>query len=229
MKSVKTAMNRRNATVTDDEKAYYSLVEKVFGILAPFYDIVTAPFSSVRERVVDFTRAPEGSKILDIATGTGKQAFAFAKRGYDVSGIDLSEAMLKVAKKKNRYPNVKFEVGDAANLPFENASFDVACISFALHDMLLTIRERTLKEIVRVTRAEGTIVIIDYSLPGNKVGKSLIYHLVKLYEGKFYVEFIHSDLRGLLSKSGIKVTEERSVLIGVARILKGAREIESRS
>jgi len=222
-------MNRRNATVTDDEKAYYSLVEKVFGILAPFYDIVTAPFSSVRERVVDFTRAPEGSKILDIATGTGKQAFAFAKRGYDVSGIDLSEAMLKVAKKKNRYPNVKFEVGDAANLPFENASFDVACISFALHDMLLTIRERTLKEIVRVTRAEGTIVIIDYSLPGNKVGKSLIYHLVKLYEGKFYVEFIHSDLRGLLSKSGIKVTEERSVLIGVARILKGAREIESRS
>lgn len=229
MKSVKTAMNRPNATITDDEKAYYSLVEKVFGILAPFYDIVTAPFSSVRERVVDFTRAPEGSRILDIATGTGKQAFAFAKRGYDVSGIDLSEAMLKVAKKKNRYPNVKFEVGDAANLPFENASFDVACISFALHDMLLTIREKTLKEMVRVTRAEGTIVIIDYSLPENKIGRSLIYRLVKLYEGKFYVEFIHSDLRGLLSKSGIKVTEERSVLIGAARILKGAREIESRS
>jgi len=222
-------MNRPNATITDDEKAYYSLVEKVFGILAPFYDIVTAPFSSVRERVVDFTRAPEGSRILDIATGTGKQAFAFAKRGYDVSGIDLSEAMLKVAKKKNRYPNVKFEVGDAANLPFENASFDVACISFALHDMLLTIREKTLKEMVRVTRAEGTIVIIDYSLPENKIGRSLIYRLVKLYEGKFYVEFIHSDLRGLLSKSGIKVTEERSVLIGAARILKGAREIESRS
>ena len=222
-------MNRPNATITDDEKAYYSLVEKVFGILAPFYDIVTAPFSSVRERVVDFTRAPEGSRILDIATGTGKQAFAFAKRGYDVSGIDLSEAMLKVAKKKNRYPNVKFEVGDAANLPFENASFDVACISFALHDMLLTIREKTLKEMVRVTRAGGTIVIIDYSLPENKIGRSLIYRLVKLYEGKFYVEFIHSDLRGLLSKSGIKVTEERSVLIGAARILKGAREIESRS
>jgi demethylmenaquinone methyltransferase/2-methoxy-6-polyprenyl-1,4-benzoquinol methylase len=124
---------------------------------------------------------------------------------------------------------VKFEVGDAANLPFENASFDVACISFALHDMLLTIREKTLKEMVRVTRAEGTIVIIDYSLPENKIGRSLIYRLVKLYEGKFYVEFIHSDLRGLLSKSGIKVTEERSVLIGAARILKGAREIESRS
>src|SRR4030042_1286840 len=130
----------------DKEKEYYSLVKKVFDILAPFYDIVTMPFSRVRDKVVNFANARKGSKLLDIATGTGKQAFAFAKKGYDVIGIDLSEAMLKVANKKNKYENVKFEVADATNLPFENNSFDVSCVSFALHDMIPSIREKALKE-----------------------------------------------------------------------------------
>src|SRR4030042_2238358 len=104
------------------------------------------PFSRVRDKVVNFTNVRNGSKILDVATGTGKQAFAFAKKGYDVIGIDLSEAMLKVANKKNKYENVKFEVADATNLPFEDNGFDVSCISFALHDMIPSIREKALKE-----------------------------------------------------------------------------------
>lgn len=83
----------------DEEREYYSLVKKVFDILAPFYDIVAAPLSRLRGRIVDFTGAEKGSRILDVATGTGKQAFAFAEKGYDVTGIDLSEAMLKVARR----------------------------------------------------------------------------------------------------------------------------------
>jgi 2-polyprenyl-3-methyl-5-hydroxy-6-metoxy-1,4-benzoquinol methylase len=51
--------------------------------------------SGLRGKVVDFTNPGSGSRILDVATGTGKQAFAFAKKGYDVIGVDLSEAMLK--------------------------------------------------------------------------------------------------------------------------------------
>ena len=74
-----------------------------------------------------------GSRILDVGTGTGKQAFAFAKKGYDVTGIDLSEAMLKVANKKNNYEDVKFTVADASNLPFKDSSFDVSGVSFALY------------------------------------------------------------------------------------------------
>src|SRR3990170_8246133 len=164
----------------DEEREYYTLIKKVFDILAPFYDIVTMPFSRIRDKVVNFTDAKNGSKILDMATGTGKQAFAFAKKGYDVIGIDLSEAMLKVANKKNRYGNVKFQVGDATNLLFEDESFDISCMSFALHDMPLTIREKALKEMVRVTKRKGTVVIVDYALPKNKIGRFLIYHFVNL-------------------------------------------------
>ena len=207
----------------DEEKEYYSLVKRVFDILAPFYDIVTMPFSGVRDKVVNFADARNGSKILDIATGTGKQAFAFAKKGFDVVGIDLSEAMLKVANKKNKYENVKFEVGDATNLPFEDEGFDVTSMSFALHDMPLTIREKALKEMVRVTKTKGMVVIVDYALPKNKIGRFLIYHFVNLYEGIYYSAFIKSDLQALLGKTGVEIKGELPVLLGAGKILKGSK------
>ncbi len=207
----------------DEEKEYYSLIKKVFDILAPFYDIVTMPFSRVRDQVVNFTNPRNGSKILDIATGTGKQAFAFAKKGYEVIGIDLSEAMLNVANKKNEYGNVKFEVADATNLPFKDDGFDVSCVSFGLHDMPLTIREKVLKEMVRVTKTKGMTVIVDYALPKNRIGRFLIYHFVNVYEGKYYSEFIKSDFETLLAKTGIEIKEELPVLLGAGKILKGIK------
>lgn len=189
--------------------------------MAPFYDIIAAPLARLRGRVVSFTAAGQGSKILDVATGTGKQAFAFAKKGYDVAGIDLSEAMLGIARKKNKYRNAKFQAADATSMPFENQSFDVVSISFALHDMPPTIREKVLKEIVRVTRPDGMIIIVDYALPQNRLGRFLIYHLVKLYEGEYYSNFIKTDLKDSLRKSGVEVKEELRVLFGAGRVFRG--------
>jgi demethylmenaquinone methyltransferase/2-methoxy-6-polyprenyl-1,4-benzoquinol methylase len=205
----------------DDE--YYSYIKKWFDRWAPIYDVIAIPFSGVRDKVVDFTDVKKDSRILDVATGTGKQAFAFGKNGYEVIGIDLSQNMLKVANKKNKYENVKFKVADALNIPFEDRYFDVSSVSFALHEMPLSIREKVVREIVRVTKPEGTIVIVDYALPKNKISRFLIYRLVKSYESKYYSEFIKSDIRALLRKSGIKIEKERSVLLGAGRILKGIR------
>jgi len=216
------AVKNGNREIMAEEKEYYDLIRKGFHILAPFYDAGTAFMSRLRGTVVDFTNARTGSRILDVATGTGKQAFAFAKKGYDIIGIDLSKDMLKVAQKKNRYENVRFEHADAADLPFEDRSFDVSCVSFALHDMIPTIREKALKEMVRVTRPRGTIVIVDYAVPKNRVWRFLIYHFVKLYE-RYYPEFMKSDLETLLRKSGIEIKEELPVLLGAGRVLKGKR------
>ena len=210
-----------NFQATDEEEEYYSIVKKAFERLAPFYDIVTKPISRVRDEVVNFTNARSGSRILDVGTGTGEQALAFARKDYDVTGIDFSEAMLEVANKKNKHGNLKFELADATVLPYENNSFDVSCASFVLHDMPLTVREKALKEMVRVTKPKGIIVIIDYALPNNRVGRFLIYHFVRLYEGKYYLEFIKSDLEALLMKTGIKIKEELPVLLGAGKILKG--------
>jgi ubiquinone/menaquinone biosynthesis C-methylase UbiE len=206
-----------------EEKEYYSLTKKAFGILAHFYNIMTLPLVRVRGQVVDFTNAKKGSTILDIATGTGQQAFAFAKRGYDVIGVDLTEAMLAIARKNNPNGLVKLEIGDATQLRFVESCFDITCISFALHDMPLMIREKVLGEMVRVTKPNGSIVIVDYALPHNKLSRFLIYHLITLYEGKYYKKFIISDLKGLTRKTGIEIVEECSVLLGAGRIMRGMK------
>lgn len=96
-------------------------------------------------------------------------------------------------------------------------------MSFALHDMPLSIRERVLKEMVRVTKPGGTIIIVDYALPMGKISRFLIYHFIKLYESKYYPEFMKSELQVLLEKSGIKIKEEIPVFLGAGRILKGVK------
>ncbi len=200
---------------------YYSYVKEWFTKWAPVYDFTDVFASGIRKKVLEFTNAIEGSKILDVGTGTGKQAFAYAKKGYDVVGIDLSEDMLNVANRKNRYGNVQFELADAADMPFKDNHFDVSSVSFALHEMPLTIRQRVLKEIVRVTKTEGIIVIVDYALPENKIGRYLVYHIVRSVEGKYYPEFVKSDLKALLRRLGIKIEKEVSIMLGASRILRG--------
>ena len=81
------------------EKDYYEYITQFFGRCAPVYDIVNIVLSGTRDKVVEISNQGSGSKILDVATGTGKQAFAFARNGYNVIGIDLSKEMLKVANK----------------------------------------------------------------------------------------------------------------------------------
>ena len=205
------------------DEDYYSYTKKFMRRWACIFGLMEILISGLRNRVVDFTNAKNGSKILDVCTGAGGQAFAFAKRGYGVVGIDLSEDMIRVAKKKNRYENLKFKVADATNMPFEDDYFNVSCVPFALHDMPLTIRKKVLEEMVRVTESKGVVTVVDYALPKNKIGRYLIYHFVKSYETKYYPEFIKSDLQALLRRSGIKIEDERPVLFGAGRILKGTK------
>jgi len=210
---------RRN--IVDEEKEYYSVNRRVWRLLAPFYDLIATPISKVRGQVVNFVGAEAGAKVLDVATGTGEQAIAFARHGYDVTGIDLSADMLRVARRKNRYPNLKFVIADATGLLFDSGKFDVTSISFALHDMPVSIREKVLKEMARVTRPGGTIVIVDYALPRNRIGRFFIHSIIRLYEGKTYRDFVKSDLKGLLADVGIQVKEELPVVLGAGRVLKG--------
>lgn len=209
---------------TDEERAYYSLNERVYTWFAPVYDAVTAPVASLRRIAADLADVRAGMKVLDVATGTGAQAFAFAARGAEVTGVDLSEAMLRIARRKSRSSNLTFQRADAAALPFPDASFDAACISFALHEMPRSVRTAVVHELSRVTRPGGTVVVVDYALPERPLARWLVYHAVKLYEPDCYADFVHSDLRALFAEAAIRVQEERPGLLGAVKIWTGTRD-----
>ena len=208
---------------TDEEREYYALSRKVYAIFAPFYDIVTLPVRRLRREVVDTVDLGPCSKILDVATGTGAQALAFAEKAGEVVGVDLSEAMLRIARRKSHFANVTFSQADAAELPFEDRSFDVSCISFALHEMPRSVRDRVVCEMARVTKPGGFIVVVDYALPRNVIASSLVYHIVKLYERDHYADFVRQHVPALLQGAGIEVQGQRPALFGMASILTGRR------
>jgi ubiquinone/menaquinone biosynthesis C-methylase UbiE len=205
----------------DEITEYYRVVKSAFEKLAPYYDVVAAPIARVREQAADLLPQDSHLRILDVATGTGAQALAFARRGHSVIGIDLSEAMLAVAQKHRVDSRLTFQLADATALPFADDHFDVCSISFALHDMPLSVRQCVLDEMVRVTRPDGKVVVIDYGLPENRLGNFLIYRLISLYEGEYYRQFIRTELRALLNEAGITATTEQSAVLGAARILIG--------
>lgn len=219
----RTSSGREPPGRTEEELAYYALSRRVYALFASVYDAAVFPFKRLRRNVAATVELKPGARMLDVATGTGQQAFAFAKKAREVVGIDLSEAMLRVARRNNRYSNVTFQLADAAALPFEDASFDASCVSFALHEMPNSIRERVLREMARVTKPGGFVVVVDYALPRNHVANRLAYHLIKLFEHEHYTTFVTSDISALFRRAGLELSTRRSALAGVASITLGRR------
>lgn len=210
---------------TEEERAYYSFSRRVYSVFAHFYDAVVFPFRKLRHEVASMVDLPPGGRLLDVATGTGQQAFAFAERAREVVGIDLSDSMLRIARRKNRFPSVRFEQADAAALPFENDSFDASCVSFALHEMPRSVRARVVREMARVTKPSGSITVVDYGLPKSQMASAFVYRIVKLYERDYYADFVKSDWRALLESAGLEVSDERPALRGAVRIMTGRRAL----
>jgi demethylmenaquinone methyltransferase/2-methoxy-6-polyprenyl-1,4-benzoquinol methylase len=145
-------------------------VSKMFDDVAHRYDFLNDLLSLGRtkawRRVVTAIISPKaGMKILDIAAGTGSSSKPLVDKGADVIALDFSEGMLAAGRK--RHKNIKFQQGDALNLPFDENTFDVTTISFGLRNTSDT--SAALKEALRVTKKSGRIVVCEFSHPTNKV------------------------------------------------------------
>jgi demethylmenaquinone methyltransferase/2-methoxy-6-polyprenyl-1,4-benzoquinol methylase len=145
-------------------------VSKMFDDVAHRYDFLNDLLSVGRtkawRKVVTAIIAPKsGMKILDIAAGTGSSSRPLVDKGAEVIALDFSEGMLAAGRK--RHKDIKFQQGDALNLPFTENTFDVTTISFGLRNTSDT--SAALKDALRVTKTGGRIVVCEFSHPTNKV------------------------------------------------------------
>jgi SAM-dependent methyltransferase len=114
------------------------------------------------QRLVAAARLKGDERVLDIATGPGYIAEAIARSAREVIGLDLTDAMLSIARERTQQHgviNVSFRIGDAQNLPFESEEFDLVVSRLALHHMQHPIQ--ALREMTRVLRHGGTVLIED--------------------------------------------------------------------
>jgi demethylmenaquinone methyltransferase/2-methoxy-6-polyprenyl-1,4-benzoquinol methylase len=114
-----------------------------------------------RRKVVQMVDPQPGEMVLDLAAGTGTSSAPFATAGATVVPCDFSIGMLTVGKKERS--DLPFVAGDGMQLPFADDTFDAVTISFGLrniHDPL-----QGLRELLRVTRHGGRIVVCEFSTP----------------------------------------------------------------
>jgi len=142
-------------------------IKKYWNERSKFYDLAVGHrISGEEEKIAWLTElknvfGEQKKRILDVGTGTGFLAILLAELGHDVTGIDISDGMLEVAREKAQKLGLKirFMRGDAENLPFGDQTFDgVVC-----RHLLWTLPnpEKAISEWVRVTVEGGKIVIID--------------------------------------------------------------------
>ena len=112
-----------------------------------------------KEVIYEFLKPQPGMKILDIGCGTGNLSLELAKLGAEVTGVDISEAMLVKAREKAAKENlcINFCCADANNLPFEDETFD-AVVSLSALEFASDLK-KTLLEIYRVLKPGGRMVI----------------------------------------------------------------------
>ncbi len=120
-------------------------------------------------RAVDPRR---GERILDLAAGTGTSSVVLARGGVEVVACDLSEGMIAVGRQ--RHPELEFVRGNAMDLPFEDASFDAVTISYGLRNIPDPVL--ALREMLRVVRPGGRLVVSEFSTPVNAQFRRL-YHV----------------------------------------------------
>ncbi|MBA3381831.1 MAG: class I SAM-dependent methyltransferase [Actinobacteria bacterium] len=130
------------------------------------YERVTNTLGDLHALVVERLDPQPGEKVLDAATGTGAVAFLLAERGADVVGMDLAPVLIDTARELavDRDLSVEFEVGDAEEMKYEDASFDVVASTCGI--MFAPDHEAVASELARVTRPGGRIGLACWTPEG---------------------------------------------------------------
>ena len=222
----------------------------MFDNIAPKYDLLNHTLSMSidrvwRRRVVGEVRRAEPGRILDVATGTGDLAIAMARRIRDVQvlGVDLSEQMLAVARRKIEARGLDGRIvldrGDAERLAVADASVDVATVAFGVRNF--GDLGAGLRELARTIKPGGKVVILEFSRPRNRVFRALYefysYKILPRIGGlvsrdKRAYEYLPAsvgefpapeEFMAMMARAGFRNCRARSQSFGIAQIYIGER------
>lgn len=192
-----------------------------------------------RKKVVEIVGRNKPKQILDIATGTGDLALMMSVLNPSrIVGLDISAGMLEVGKQKiakaNLSEKIEMIVGDSEAMPFDDATFDAITVSFGVRNFANL--DKGLKEIARVLKPTGVLVILETSNPVKfpfKQGYKLYTNLFLPTVGKLFSKdkSAYSYLsesansfpfgeafNNILQKNGFTHTKADPVTFGVATI-----------
>ncbi len=180
-------MKHDTVTPYESEASKKEQVAEMFDNIAAKYDFLNHFLSAGidkrwRKKAIKELAELEPKQILDVATGTGDFAFEAMKLNPDkLTGIDISEGMLKVGREKikarSMESKMEFLHGDSEALPFDDNTFDAVTVSFGARNFQNL--KKGLSEIYRVLKPEGKLVVLEFSKPRKFPLKQLYFFYFK--------------------------------------------------
>lgn len=187
------------------------------------YNIIIDPMLVNLRKVIN-CHVPSESKLIDIACGTGAQAFQLAGKCKIVVGVDLNESLIHFADKKRKKQNIQnlsFIRADANDLyQFSDKEFDYSLLCLALHQFPQNLHKQILKKAMRIS---SKLIITDYACPqpGNMYGR-FIKIIEYLAGGDHYKSFKDYLTAGGLEKiaveAGLRIIHSRTISKGIFRL-----------
>lgn len=229
----------RDSIASPGHKRDYN--EGLFTRVAEEYDLVTRAMSFGRDPVWKRRLAallPDQSepRCVDLACGTGDVTFELARRFPDgeIVGLDLTPAMVEVARRRNDTPQVSFRIGDMCRTDFPDGWADVVTGSYALRNA--PVLEDALREIHRILRPGGHAAFLDFSKSPSPWLARMQMPLLKcwgglcglIFHGKPEHAYIAESLRqfpdrhrlrAILAAAGFEILESRDCFGGMLSIL----------
>ena len=173
---------------------------RFFNRVALAFHVIDRRLGPEYREALEALSLPAELTVLDIGTGTGTLAGAFANRGHRVTGIDFAERLLEKARR--RVPSGDFRSMDLVELEtMSSHSFDIVCLAYVLHGLSPELREATLHQASRLAR-QG-VLVFDYSCLG-----PWYVRLIEWIEGPFYPAFVARPMAEHVSAHQL-VVEER--------------------
>ncbi|MCK5062397.1 MAG: methyltransferase domain-containing protein [Candidatus Aenigmarchaeota archaeon] len=200
---------------------YISKVQSFYDSISPFYLLASMIDAAPKRKGISFSKPQKNDKVLCIGFGLGEEIKHFQKRGCNTYGIELSQGMIRNAKKKNNIKNITR--GDTFHLPFKDQSFDIiySCYLIDIFDKADTIT--LLKEMRRVTKKGAKIISVNNTFEQGIISKILIqyYLFIKdnMYRRMKTRPIIASDL---FRKAGLRDIRRKKVSWG-AEAVSGKR------
>ncbi len=185
-------------------KSEYDFIAKIYD---PVLYLVLKP---IRIAVMKLLLEYKEKSILDLCCGTGNQLKLLSRNGFkDLHCLDISNPMLEIAR-KNDY-RIKIYNEDATKTNFENESFDIVIISFALHEKDRNTQKSFINEAHRLIKKDGFILVVDYDFDNKtpklvKIGISIIERIAgKEHYNNFKGYIRNNGLLSLINKDKFKL------------------------
>jgi len=195
-----------------------------YGFTAKIYDpIFYLPLKSIRIAVMNELLKYKEKVILDLCCGTGNQLNLLSKHGFkNLYCLDISDSMLEIAKRSNS--SIKIYNEDARKTSFNNASFDVVIISFAIHEKDRNTQQALIDEAYRIIKKDGFMLVVDYVFDDKttKFGRIVINIIERIAAREHYINFksyIQNDgLLSLIEKDKFKLIKYNRMSFGAVTI-----------